>query len=769
MGELEPRPIDRRIVGWGTSAFMGGRAEARIVRAIVPVVVCDAVSMYSLVNANLGTWSLLTADHLEVADVTEEVRATLAAPDLLERCLTRPFWRETLGVTLVELENPDAIVVPIRAAYDPASPDPGIGLNMLSYAGRLWYMLPDVVGSALLGRVPPVRRALRLVGVGRQAGLRPVRLRGERLIDPELDDPFVAMIEERYRVKGALPPGVERERREHFLKITASATGYGTYARFDRRELPSEVPILVYGPDDTPIPRRTAHPEDPGPYTFPPVAAAITAGARLMLILLERLVTDAGGTYTFCDTDSMAIVAMPRGGRVACVTEAGDAVPALSHDAFRAVLDRFRSLNPFDRTLVPGVWKVEHESLDRELFCFAVSAKRYALLRLAGPDPELVQVVDTQSDQADAPENELSLTDWSEHGLGQYVDPIGRHAGRANRTADGRPTWVVEAWDFILRRAIGQDPALPDWVDRYALAQFSVASPLVATWFAGRDRDLPWGEKMRPGAFGLLAQPAPLLGALPGRRLPAAPYEEDPDRWPDLEWYDRATGDRIRVNSVDPVSDPIGFARALERGDVPIRTLRDVLLGYDRRPEHKSLGPDGRPAGPTTAGLLRRRWVRSEPALTMLAGKEGNKLLARLTGETTDPADYRLSLGIREEQWPTLVAPVLRRVGIPELVRRRLGSRRALERAVLGTEPAVPHGERRERLTATAVDFASAEMRRRGLPLADDGVARLADYRRAVAPEPRLCACGCGRSLSSARQKWATDACRKRGRAGASR
>ena len=40
--------------------------------------------------------------------------------------------------------------------------------------------------------------------------------------------------------------------------------------------------------------------------------ASITAAARLMLALLEREVTKVGGSYAFCDTDSLAIVATPR-------------------------------------------------------------------------------------------------------------------------------------------------------------------------------------------------------------------------------------------------------------------------------------------------------------------------------------------------------------------------------------------------------------------------------------------------------------------------
>ena len=63
---------------------------------------------------------------------------------------------------------------------------------------------------------------------------------------------------------------------------------------------------------------------------------------------------------------------------------------------------------------------------------------------------------------------------------------------------------------------------------------------------------------------------------------------------------------------------------------------------------------------------------------------------------------------------------------------------------------------------AFAVEFASRELRAQGLRLADDGAARLADYLRVVPVVLASCACGCGTALCTARQKWATDACRKR-------
>jgi hypothetical protein len=86
---------------------------------------------------------------------------------------------------------------------------------------------------------------------------------------------------------------------------------------------PSDLParataaVEVYGALGT-FPTATTKPERPGPYFLPPIAALITAGARCMLAMLERCVTDAGGAYAMEDTDSMAIVATRDGGLVPC-------------------------------------------------------------------------------------------------------------------------------------------------------------------------------------------------------------------------------------------------------------------------------------------------------------------------------------------------------------------------------------------------------------------------------------------------------------------
>src|SRR5262245_45186327 len=50
----------------------------------------------------------------------------------------------------------------------------------------------------------------------------------------------------------------------------------------------------------------------------PPAAALITAGGRLMLAILERMVRDLGGTYLLTDTDSMFFIASEKGGFYPC-------------------------------------------------------------------------------------------------------------------------------------------------------------------------------------------------------------------------------------------------------------------------------------------------------------------------------------------------------------------------------------------------------------------------------------------------------------------
>jgi len=659
--------IGENVLGFAMSAFYGGRAEARIVRTPVPVVHVDFTSMYPAVSALLGTWKLLRAAGARTVDATVEVRALLADPRLLDRCLTRELWAE-VGVTLVQIE-PDGDILPVRATYRPGTPDLGIGLNPLTYDGGLWYALPDVIAATLLGcdKPPTVTQAIRIVGEGIQDGLRPVALRGGPELDPTGErDPFLVMIEQRARVKndGSLS-AEERKRLELFLKITANATAYGSLARFDRRDLPEQAPVTVHGPDPDPREDHTSTPEDPGPFCFPPVACSITAGARLILATLERLICDAGGTYAFCDTDSMAIVAQRQGGRIPCKTGQGETIHALTWKTVRGVLDRFAQLNPYDPKLLEP-WKVEHESLDRQLYCYAISAKRYLLYRARRDGtPDIVTVKDHDDQPADDTDGDVDpLTDWSEHGLGLYLDPTTSDPERPSRDDKQRRVWIRETWEWILAKALNAPREQPAWAGRYALTRFTISSPTLAGWFKGYNSSRPREEQVRPGSFGLIAHPAP---AFPTDRKPTATYESRPERWTDVAWYDRSNGQPITVTTAQDRHEPERFTDALAKGSIVIDTLATVLGRYTRRPEHKSLTPDGQPATSHTHGLLLRRPINSNPSSTLLTGKEGNKIIERSTGQVSDIGDYRNDYSTRADRWG-LVLPILRDIGARTII-----------------------------------------------------------------------------------------------------
>ena len=92
------------------------------------------------------------------------------------------------------------------------------------------------------------------------------------------------------------------------------------------------------------------------------------------------------------------------------------------------------------------------------------------------------------------------------------------------------------------------------------------------------------------------------------------------------------------------------------------------------------------------------RPVQSTPALQSLAGKEGNKLLERLSGEVTDPADYRADYGARDDSWSIVVDAI--RLLDPGPVARRSGlDRRTIQRAVRKhPEPTTPHRTNRAKI-----------------------------------------------------------------------
>ncbi len=559
--------------------------------------------------------------------------------------------------------------------YDPDRPDSASASTHYTYDGRLWYALPDVIAAAILN--PPRRPAAedRAGGAARRPGAPNPGLNagqssaGSDELDPRRDDPFLA--DDRGTPPRRQDPSLddeERKRLDRFLKITANATSYGVLARFDRREQAKPTTVTVYGPDDEPFDRRLVkRPEDPGPYCFPPVAASITAGARLMLALLERLVTDAGGSYAFCDTDSMAIVATRNGGP----HPLPDHRPVTRITALPLGAPVEGDPRPLRRHSTPttATWSPQAvegrstHSLTREL---SLLRDQRQALRPLPTRPRRAQTWSPRSTSRRGrrtrrrPErSRTELVDWSEHGLGLYLDPTPPTPTQPRR--DRQRTAAL--W---IARSLASGSSPTPTTRRPGCPTGRPLTPLTR-FTALRTRAPPNGstdttparpaeERIRPGSFGLIAHPA----YRPSRRPHARRATTSATRaiGPQLAWYDRASGQRINVASHVDRPRKGEAAEVLATGTVPVQTIGEVIHRYRLRPEHKSRSPNGtRPNGTPSAPSSAGRSSPPPPFRPSL-GKEGNKLLERLSGEVTDPADYRADYGARDDSWSLVVAAI---------------------------------------------------------------------------------------------------------------
>jgi hypothetical protein len=323
-----------------------------------------------------------------------------------------------------------------------------------------------------------------------------------------------------------------------------------------------------------------------------------------MLALLEQCVTSMGGTFAMEDTDSMAIVANKNGGMISCVGgelqtgTGGAAIRALSWEQVESIVRRFESLNPYDRSAISGsVLKIEDVSFDsitkvqRELRCFAISAKRYALFTV---------------DQNDAPD----WVDGKEHGLGHLLNP----------TEPGveDTKWINHAWENMIRRTLGFNAKPLSFSDVPAVGRITVSSPHVMRPLRAFNDDKPYADQIKPFNFIVTCQVAPFghpTGADVAHFHLIAPYDLDSRHWRRMPWTDQYSGKQYQITT----SRDHGTAKT-ER----VRTYGEVLEEYEFHPEAKCANGLDNACDQQTVGLLRRRHV--SPLILKFIGKESNAL-----------------------------------------------------------------------------------------------------------------------------------------------
>jgi len=671
------------VIGYAESAFFGGRTSAHIRKVAVPVVYTDFLSMYPTVNSLMRLWRLNTAREIKVVKrCRSEIEGFLK--NLSPTSLFEPSsWEQLLAFVKI---IPNGDILPSRAKYNLESNDWQVATNYLYGDSNdpndgLWFSLPDIAASVLLtGRVPKIIDAFRLIPFGTLPTLQRTSLRGAITIDPRRQDFFKTIIEERKRLstRKDLSP-IEKQRLDKSLKVLANATSYGIYAEMQRQETEERVTVRCHGIDKEGFTCRVSHPDVPGEFCFPPMASLITGAARLMLALLEHCVTELGGTYAMEDTDSMAIVATKNGGLIPCpggphmTRDQRPAIKALPWREARKIAKRFESLNPYSRDAIPGsILKIEEDNFDpetrkqRQLYCVAISAKRYALFLLDRKNNPVV-LRDDRNNRSDR---------WSEHGLGHLLNP-------ADPDSDDRE-WIEKAWLRIVRRALGLPTKELSFERSVAVGRLTISSPSMIKPFASVNAGKWYPDQIKPFNFLLSCHVSPLghpIGVEPERFHLVAPYELDPRKWYKTDWMDEYTGKFYKITASGLHGD---------RRTARVKTFADVLSEYEFHAESKCADAEGNPCGKQSVGLLQRRHIQI--GLVKYIGKESNSLedvelgsihaAQNVYTEYTDP---------RRDEWRTKWLPLMKRTHLDYLVKKCRGRISRRELCYIRAGESVPH------------------------------------------------------------------------------
>jgi transcriptional regulator with XRE-family HTH domain len=350
------------------------------------------------------------------------------------------------------------------------------------------------------------------------------------------------------------------------LKLCANATSYGIFVELNITEHNSRQKVKCYGPSGTAFTTRVRNVEKPGRYFHPLLATFITGGARLQLAIAELLAEDAGISWAFCDTDSMAL-AKPEE-----MDEADFLEPA------KRVREWFTPLNPYERKgplfkLEDANYRIEDGKLTDQLeplYCFPISAKRYALFNIDKRRRPVLRKV-------------------SAHGLGHLLPPYEEEQAPASIPKPEVPLteleaerWQHDLWYRIVEAALGDTPEqvhlndLPGF-EKPAVSRYAATTPNLLRWFEGYNNGKRYREQVRPFGF-LLAYQSSLMSTGKATPKPVSAYDKDLTKAAE-GCFDRETGEPMSQES--------------------LKSYQEALAQYHLHPEAKFYNGDYLDSGVT--------------------------------------------------------------------------------------------------------------------------------------------------------------------------
>ncbi len=483
-------------------------------------------------------------------------------------------------------------------------------------------------------------------------------------IVPNHDDFYKRLIDLRRTVqakaKQAADDETERLHAEQLaLKILANATSYGIFIEINVEDLDEQAPRTVHGADGS-FQSSSDKREEPGKYFHPLLATLITGAARLMLAISERLALDHGLDWAFCDTDSMAFT-LPPG------AEHNETNGGILKDEVAQICDWFEDLNPYEAK--GSILKLEDQNFSPNsssnrlemipLYCYAVSAKRYALFN---KDPN----------------GQPIIRKASAHGLGHLYPPYSNEDPDGPERESGVLLWQEELWRDIVAEALrGEARPIPfaarEELNIPAASRYSATTPHILGWFRKFNEGRPYSEQIRPFNFLVWFHP----------KRPDEIFWQDGNEQSEL-WDRRAKALKPVAPYDSDFSKAADHARDRETWEpVPrawLRTYAEALRQYAIHPETKFLGGAHIQSGP-----LRRRHVFA--TVSEYIGKEADRWEedSHFGADEDSAIPYGVAPADRTTMTETIVRAIrVERVGVKKLAKKAGLADRAVTSVVNG-------------------------------------------------------------------------------------
>jgi hypothetical protein len=308
------------------------------------------------------------------------------------------------------------------------------------------------------------------------------------------------------------------------LKILANATSYGIFVEINSKELERETDVKVYSNEQ--FTSRVRKLEEVGKYFNPIIAVLITAGARLILGIVEALLNKHKKVHAFCDTDSMAVP--PK--------------------YVKEIQEFFQPLNPysFDKPL----FKEEKKNI----WFYGISAKRYVLYKKRRNE----FLIEEGKDRG-----------YSLHGLGHLLSPFGKNKN-----------WHKIVWEDILKLhygALTQEQFLRKYSDLFAISKLTVSTFELMKRFRKFNKRKPFEKQIKPFNFFLVG-----AGNKDGLK-PISPYSDNPQEIVHKPFIDYKTGKILKgleywKSLSDTLWEYVNHKESKLDGDIGILKRRHVFV-----------------------------------------------------------------------------------------------------------------------------------------------------------------------------------------------